>query len=115
MNIQISNELENIKQTILNSVEADAIYLFGSYAYGTASEDSDFDLYIVIPDGGIRPIEAMQIIGGAIYKEQEKSMDILVSRASDFHQRKLLPTIERTVARDGVMLHGCKQHRQRMA
>lgn len=110
MNIQTSNELENIKQTILNTVEADAIYLFGSYAYGTPSEDSDFDLYIVIPDGGIRPIEAMQIIGSAIYKEQKKPIDILVSRASNFHQRKLLPTIERTVARDGVMLHGQNQH-----
>ena len=115
MNIQTSNELENIKQTILNTVEADAIYLFGSYVYGTPSEDSDFDLYIVIPDGGIRPIEAMQIIGSAIYKEQKKPIDILVSRASDFHQRKLLPTIERTVARDGVMLHGQNQHSQRMA
>ncbi|MFZ3173162.1 MAG: nucleotidyltransferase domain-containing protein [Carboxydocellales bacterium] len=115
MNIQTSNELENIKQTILNTVEADAIYLFGSYAYGTPSEDSDFDLYIVIPDGGIRPIEAMQLIGSAIYKEQKKPIDILVSRASNFHQRKLLPTIERTVARDGVMLHGQNQHSQRMA
>jgi uncharacterized protein len=106
VNIQTINELENIKQIILNTVETDSIYLFGSYAYGTPSEDSDFDLYVVIPDGGIRPIEAMQIIGGALYKEQKKSIDILVSKASDFHQRKLLPTIERTVVRDGVMLYG---------
>jgi len=106
MDIQTSNELENIKQLILNTVEADAIYLFGSYAYGIPTKDSDFDIYIVIPDGGIRPIEAMQIIGSAIYKEQKKPIDILVRTASDFHQRKLLPTIERTVARDGVMLHG---------
>ena len=105
-----SDELENIKQTILKTVDADAIYLFGSYAYGTSTDDSDFDIYIVIPDGGIRPIEAMQIIGSAIYKEQKKPIDILVGRASDFHQRKLLPTIERTVARDGVTLHGQKQH-----
>jgi len=110
MNTQTSNELENIKQTILDAVEADEIYLFGSYAYGTPSEDSDFDLYIVIPDGGIRPIEAMQIIGSAIYKKQKKPIDILVSRA-----RKLLPTIERAVARDGVMLYGQIQHSQRMA
>ena len=101
-----SDELENIKKTILRAIEVDAIYLFGSYAYGTPSVDSDFDIYIVIPDGGIRPIEAMKIIGSAIYKEQKKPIDILVGRASEFHQRKLLPTIERTVARDGVMLHG---------
>jgi hypothetical protein len=49
---------------------------------------------VVIPDNGIRPIKAMQIIGGALYKEQKKPIDILVSRASDFQQCKLLPTIE---------------------
>lgn len=106
VNIQARNELENIKQTILNTVEAEEIYLFGSYAYGIPTEDSDFDLYIVIPDGSIRPLEAMQIIGRAIYKEQKKPIDILVSRASDFRRRKLLPTLERTVAREGVRLYG---------
>ena len=35
MNSQMNHELEYIKQMILNSVKADAIYLFGSYAYGT--------------------------------------------------------------------------------
>ena len=44
MNSQIRNELENIKQTIINTVETDSIYLFGSYANGIPSEDSDFDL-----------------------------------------------------------------------
>lgn len=111
MNSQITNELENIKQTIINTVETDSIYLFGSYANGIPSEDSDFDLYVVIPDDGIRPIEAMQIIGGALYQQQTKPIDLLVSRVSDFNQRKMLPTIERTVARDGVMLYGQNQHR----
>lgn len=106
MNTQAIDELENIKQIILNTVKTNSIYLFGSYASGTPSEDSDFDLYVVIPDDSIRPIEAMQILGGALYKEQKKPIDILVSRVSDFNQRKLLPTIERTIVRDGIMLYG---------
>lgn len=110
MNSQIINELENIKQTIINTVETDSIYLFGSYANGIPSEDSDFDLYVVIPDDSIRPIEAMRIIGGALYQQQTKPIDLLVSRVSDFNQRKMLPTIEKTVVRDGVMLYGQNQH-----
>ena len=106
MNIEISDELETIKQTILNTIKADAIYLFGSYAYGTPTEDSDFDIYVVIPDESIRPIDAMHLIGNAIYKDQKKAIDILVKKSSDFNRRKLLPTLERTVARDGVLLHG---------
>ncbi|MDR0721943.1 MAG: nucleotidyltransferase domain-containing protein, partial [Treponema sp.] len=27
-----------------------SIYLFGSYAYGTPTEESDIDMYTVIPD-----------------------------------------------------------------
>lgn len=110
MNSQIRNELENIKQTIINTVETDSIYLFGSYANGIPSEDSDFDLYVVIPDDGIRPIEAMRIIGNALYQQQTKPIDLLVSRVSDFNQRKMLPTIERAIARDGVLLYGQNQH-----
>lgn len=106
MDNQTRNQLEKIKQTIINKVETKAIYLFGSYAYGTPREDSDFDLYIVIPDDSIRPLEAAQIINNAIYEEQRKPVDILVGRASDFRRRSQLPTIERTIARDGVMLYG---------
>ena len=106
MDNQTINQLEKIKLTILNKVETEAIYLFGSYAYGMPNEDSDFDLYIVIPDNSIRPLEAAQIINNAIYEDQRKPVDIIVGRASDFHTRKLLPTIERTVARDGVRLYG---------
>ena len=106
MDAQTSSELESIKKIILNTVETEAIYLFGSYAHGTPREDSDFDLYIVIPDDSIRPLEAAQNINIAIFRGQKKPVDILVARAGDFHRRKQLPTIERTVAREGVMLYG---------
>ncbi len=56
-------ELETIKQAILDTVRANGIYLFGSYASGTPDKDSDFDVYVVIPDDGMRPIEARQKIG----------------------------------------------------
>ncbi len=106
MDNNIVNQLEKIKQKILNEIDIKAIYLFGSYAYGVPREDSDFDLYIVIPDNGLRPIEAAKIVNNVIYEDQRKSIDILVGRYSDFQKRRLLPTIERIVARDGVLLYG---------
>jgi predicted nucleotidyltransferase len=106
MNMQIRNELKKIKQTILHTVETEEIYLFGPYAEGIFSEDSDFDICVVIPDDSIRPLEAMQIIGRALYQEQKKPINILVRRASDFQQRKLLPTLERTIVQEGVRLYG---------
>lgn len=99
-------ELDSIKQAILDTVQANEIYLFGSHAYGTPGEDSDFDIYVVIPDNSMRPIEAMQKIGRAISRKDIRAVDILVGKESVFHQRKHLPTIERTIFRNGVKLFG---------
>ena len=50
MHKQIQNEINVIKESILQTVSAEAIYLFGSYAYGTPGEESDLDIYVVVPD-----------------------------------------------------------------
>lgn len=115
MNNIIQHELDSIKNTIINIVPANEIYLFGSYAYGIPNNDSDIDIYVVIPDDGMRPLEAMQKIGFALYSEKNRSVDILVGKESRFKQRKLLPTIERTIAREGVLIYGNKQPVQTMA
>ncbi|MDR1148374.1 MAG: nucleotidyltransferase domain-containing protein [Spirochaetaceae bacterium] len=44
------NRIDDIKDSILKYVPARCIYLFGSYAYGTPTEESDIDIYTVIPD-----------------------------------------------------------------
>jgi len=108
-------ELESIKRAILNAVSVKEIYLFGSYADGTSHTGSDFDLYVVIPDNDMRPIEAMQIISDSIGKMNIRAVDIIVGRESVFHQRRQLPTIERRIYRDGVKLYGQKQHSEIMA
>lgn len=114
MDTAVSKELETIKQAILDTVNANEIYLFGSYAYGTPHNDSDLDIYVVIPDDGMRPIEAMQKIGGAISRKDIRAVDIIVGKESVFNQRKQLPTIERTIFREGVKLFGQEQHSQSM-
>ncbi len=47
----ITNEqIEQVKQRLIEAYNPLAIYLFGSYAQGTQTEDSDLDLLIVIED-----------------------------------------------------------------
>jgi predicted nucleotidyltransferase len=50
MNILIDERITNIKESVLKFVPAKYIYLFGSYAYGNPTEESDIDVYIVTPD-----------------------------------------------------------------
>ena len=102
-----NQEIDNIKDIIVKTVTPERIYLFGSYAYGTPDTDSDYDFYVVMPDGSDRPALITDSIYHALYKHSyNKPVDILVKRLSDFEGRKALPTIEREVFTKGVMLYG---------
>ncbi|MDR0619236.1 MAG: nucleotidyltransferase domain-containing protein [Bacteroidales bacterium] len=46
----IKQELKDITSAVIKNVEPEAIYLFGSYAYGTPRNDSDIDIYVVVPN-----------------------------------------------------------------
>lgn len=45
------DEIEIIKQRLIEQVNPTCIYLFGSFANGTAHADSDLDFYIIVDDG----------------------------------------------------------------
>ena len=44
------NEIEELNKQFIAELSPIKIYLFGSFAYGTNKEDSDFDFYIVVRD-----------------------------------------------------------------
>ncbi|MEG2097377.1 MAG: nucleotidyltransferase domain-containing protein [Pseudoflavonifractor sp.] len=111
----IQNELDTITGIIVNTLTVEQIYLFGSFAYGTATENSDFDLFVVIPDGSMRPLTAMQEIGYAIFGLTRRPVDVLVGTRSSFDTRKQQPTLERTIDKKGVLLYGGPQRTKVMA
>lgn len=49
-------QIEDVGRRIGREFHPDRVILFGSYAEGTASEDSDVDLLVVLPFEG-RPLE----------------------------------------------------------
>lgn len=113
----MNEEIMAIADIIKETVDCEKIYLFGSFAYGEPSADSDLDIYVVIPDdSALRPIEAMRAIRQNLGKlNREMPLDILASRASRFSEMSVLPTMERKIARDGVVLYEQDGIGQRMA
>ncbi|MCL2509016.1 MAG: nucleotidyltransferase domain-containing protein [Oscillospiraceae bacterium] len=102
----VNQEILNITEAIKQAIPAEIIYLFGSYAYGTPNEDSDYDFFVVIPDGGIKPLDAMQKAHKALIPVNRKTpVDILADYKSRFEGRKHLNSLERKIARDGVVLY----------
>lgn len=107
MNKIFTDELTAIKNAILAAVPAEKIYLFGSRARGTANADSDYDIYIVLPDGSISEADAtknayLSLVDNTPYPHP---IDIIAACKSKFSRRKIAPTLERVIEREGVVLY----------
>ena len=102
MTESVKNELSDICRIIDATVDTEKIYLFGSYAYGTPTDDSDYDLCVIIPENSMRPVDAVKAIRRALLPLQTMSLDILVYRADTFFRRAQGVTMERKIKRDGI-------------
>ena len=103
----INDEILAIKDSILKTVGdyCEKIILFGSHAYGTPREGSDYDVFVVLKDNSEKPILVLQNIYGRLAQNPNyKTVDILANYKSRFEARSKLPTIERTIIQKGVVL-----------
>jgi len=103
--MEITDELLRIRNVIIQTVQAEKIYLFGSYANGQANEDSDYDLYVVIPNSGMRPIEAIQSIHRSMRGQRKTPMDVLAGTVETFERRSKQVTLERKIVNEGILLY----------
>ena len=101
----ISDELKILQDKIISAVPVEKLYLFGSYVNGTSGEDSDYDFYVVIPNGGMRPIEAVQNIYRSVRGMKRKPMDVLAGTVETFNRRSKQMTLEHAIANEGVLLY----------
>ena len=107
-NDMAETEINEIVNVILENVPALQVYLFGSFAKGTAREHSDYDFYVVVPDN-LQPIETTWKITGAIPRQlrQNRNIDMLVGTESKFNKYKnTFSFIENEVIKTGVKLYG---------
>lgn len=105
MNQKDSEELKMITDAIVQTVDVEEIFLFGSFAYGIPNADSDFDIYVVLPDDGERPLKAVQKINLAIARMDIRAVDLIAGTVGQFYEKCKVPTLERTIMKKGVKLH----------
>jgi predicted nucleotidyltransferase len=104
----INNAIISIKDSILHTVgdDCEKIILFGSYAYGTPNEKSDYDIFVILRDGTEKPILVLQNIYCNLAKnENYVPIDVLAGYKTVFNERSKLPAIERTIAQKGIVLY----------
>jgi predicted nucleotidyltransferase len=107
MDQTVSDQIAILKDIIVETIPVEQIYLFGSYAYGTPTPDSDLDLYVIMKDDAPLPeLEAEQKIALATLGRKSMPADILVSKKSRFQRRLTAPTLEKEVVTKGIVIYG---------
>jgi len=103
----ITEEIKQITEKIKEALDPERTYLFGSYARNQETEASDYDFYVVVDEGkGTEsPLLLCDKAYFAIFDIQKKPCDVIVNYKTHFEKRKLYPTLEKTVAKEGVLLY----------
>ena len=99
-------DIESIRNSILKFVPARLIYLFGSYAYGSPTEDSDIDIFVVTPDGTTKDnIELCAEIVGDLGRKKIFFIDLSFDTESSFNARRMYRKFEKTIYQKGKILY----------
>ena len=106
-NTLVNNEILAVKDIILETVDCEKIYLFGSYSNNTQREDSDYDFYVVLKSEDENPVFAEQNIYRNLSKRDGRHTptDVLAENRNKFYDLCALPTIERKIVREGILLY----------
>ncbi len=101
----IENELEQLVSKIKEAVRVNKIYLFGSYAYGTPTIDSDIDL-CVLTEEDKRKIDIMIEIRENIGFSVNYPLDIIVYKPDEFYSRaSSVTSMESQILKKGVLVY----------
>ena len=78
--------IEEVKNRLVNVYNPEAIYLFGSYAWGTPDEESDLDLLVVVQSSDERS-HKRTIVGRRALWELDIPKDLIVYTQEEFNAR----------------------------
>ncbi|MEA2007656.1 MAG: nucleotidyltransferase domain-containing protein [Chloroflexota bacterium] len=100
-------EINSAINSISKKVNANKIFLFGSYASGNPTPDSDLDLCVVADLQGKRKLDLIRDIRREVNMILQGSLDILLYSEDEFNQRASLEnTLEYKILKHGKLLNG---------
>lgn len=101
-----TNILDEMVRRLVAEFQPEQIILFGSYAWGEPNEDSDVDLFVIVPESVERPVERMRRAHHCL-GDLKVSADILVkTRAEADRYRNVRASLEHKVFGEGRVLYG---------
>lgn len=102
----INDEINAIKEKLIFSIMPKRIYLFGSYAKDTYTDESDYDFYLVVSDNAGNKIALSQKAYKSLRGIRKKPVDIIIGYESVFIEREKEESLEKIVKKEGILLYG---------
>lgn len=100
-------QIKEVISKISKKFHAKKIFIFGSYAYGQPSNDSDLDICVIIDLGKKRKIDIVRDIRRELSSRFEYPLDILLYEESEFNERAILKnTLESKILKHGIIIDG---------
>ena len=98
--------LEEAVRRLVAGVKPEKIVMFGSQVWGDATEQSDVDLLVIIPESKISPAKrimlALRCLRGLSFRK-----DILVKTRSEIDKyAKITSSLEYLILKNGKVLYG---------
>jgi len=104
MKAEIEEQLEEVKNRIVQDLNPERIILFGSYAYGTPSTDSDVDLLIIMKSSELPSRRVARV--SRLLRPRPFPMDILVKTPEEIaHRLKIGDTFIQDILSGGRILY----------
>jgi predicted nucleotidyltransferase len=107
MDKKIKTELDNIVRALTDTGDVSKIFLFGSYAKGRETPDSDIDLCVLTPIKNKRNIELVADFTLKIWDARTMPLDLLAYNEDKFynHISEYPKSFERNIVEEGVLLY----------
>ena len=101
----VNPDLSEVVRRLVEALQPDGIYLYGSRARGDASPESDYDLLVVVPTSDLpgyrRDALALKALWGL-----RLPVDVIVLTREEFDcRRSVVCSLPATVIREGRLLH----------
>ncbi len=97
--------IEEVKNRLVNTYNPIEIYLFGSYAWGTPTEDSDLDILIVVDESNEKSYNRTRL-GQRVLFGLGISKDLVVYTKKEFDEiAKNITTLGYKIKKDGELIY----------
>ena len=105
--MQVSEQIEILKNTLKENFAVKQIFIFGSHAYGQPDENSDIDLCVITELNNKRKIDIIREIRWELIELISNPLDILIYSEKEFKERaSLRSTLEHKILTNGIKVYG---------